>query len=151
MYKYNLKSHRVQHYQRHCQQTLGVKMASVRLTWLRQPIKSETWVEATFLYLWLCTRPAVFRCSLIWSFVIFSTELFSTCHCQYQWKVTTMPVSRKRCVTSKITRDIAYIFTSLLRLPARNAKHCDQHASVCPLAYVKTHLQISRNSSHVLL
>jgi len=54
MYKYNLKSCRVQHYQRHYQQTLGVKMASVRLTWLRQPIKSETWVEATFLYLWLC-------------------------------------------------------------------------------------------------
>jgi len=31
-YKYNLKSHRVQHYQRHYQQTLVVKMASVRLT-----------------------------------------------------------------------------------------------------------------------
>jgi len=57
MYKYNLKSHRVQHYQRHYQQTPRVKMASVRLTWLRQPIKSETWVEATFLYLWLWSLP----------------------------------------------------------------------------------------------
>jgi len=33
MYKYNLKSYRVQHYQCHYQQTLGVKMASVQLTW----------------------------------------------------------------------------------------------------------------------
>ena len=48
MYKYNLTSHRVQHYQRHYQQTLGVKMASVRLTWLRQPIKSETWLRQLF-------------------------------------------------------------------------------------------------------
>jgi len=48
-----VKSHRVQHYQRYYQQSLGVKMASVRLTWLRQPITSERRVETTFLYLWL--------------------------------------------------------------------------------------------------
>jgi len=48
VYKYHLKSHRIQHYQCHYQQTLGVKMASVRLTWLWQPITSKTWVEATF-------------------------------------------------------------------------------------------------------
>jgi len=66
MYKYNLKSHRVQHYQRHYQQTLGVKMASVRLKWLRQPIKSETWVEATFLYLWLWFLSALWRLFVGW-------------------------------------------------------------------------------------
>jgi len=70
MYKYNLKSHRVQHHQRHYQQTLGVKTASVRLTWLRQPIKSETWVEATFLsflYLWLWSSTSrSSRAGMIW-------------------------------------------------------------------------------------
>jgi len=51
-YKSSLKSHRVQHYQRHYQQTFGVKMASVRLTWLKQPITSETWVERQLFFIY---------------------------------------------------------------------------------------------------
>jgi len=62
MYKRNLKSHRVQHYQCH-QQTLGVKVAFVWLTWLSQ--SSETWVEATFLYLWLCWECILMMIKLI--------------------------------------------------------------------------------------
>jgi len=49
MYKRNLKSHRVQHYQCH-QQTLGVKVASVWLTWLSQSQVRRGLRQLFFIY-----------------------------------------------------------------------------------------------------
>ena len=95
MYKCNLKSHRVQHYQRHYQQTLGVKMASVRLTWLRQPIKTGTCVEATFLYLWLCRVYNPNGISIGWA-------VFCTAHFAVTDRPTDRPYANRSVTTGRI-------------------------------------------------